>query len=207
MDYNILIDLNNVIGFDDEQNRVEMDDVRKLVTSLDMTLNSWKSNEQIYEEFHEYIRELPVVKDGMHSLESVASYAENRLFFFALNWIWYWGSVPTKGDYGVYTSWVDERNRASTDRCKSIVSDDDYLKMLRFYASEIDYQDSPPDEVMERFYYEFCKLANTKMHRTIVQKATGFMLYAISKSKDSNAQKLCKKLSEKYGNYFRFPLV
>ena len=39
MDYNILIDLNNVIGFDDEQNRAKMDDVRKLVTSLDMTLN------------------------------------------------------------------------------------------------------------------------------------------------------------------------
>lgn len=206
MDNNFLLYLDKNLFVDDEKDTILKENIINGVSVLERSVNCFGFKpEKQYDELNDWYRE-----KGHTRLESVTSYAKNKLFFLALQWIDFYGKNPIQTprlDIHTYGIGIDPRNQMSKDRCLEIYLMPEFSGLLNFYGHDIDYNDRPEyTEALQ--YFEFMKMINYRMHRTNQQTATTLMLYSLSEAKDRDAQKIVTRLRNKYGEkYWEMPMI
>ncbi len=205
MSKEFLVTLNNIQIIDDEAGRVNRENIGFLIKALEHDVNVFGfSPKSEYESLDEWL-----IEKGQNP-EKAGRYARNALFNLALMWIDFYSKNPVQDwtlDRSIFGVLVDPRNEIARKRCIEISLMPEFHKLLSFYAHDINYNENS-DDIYERGYAEFMKSMNIRMHKTNQQTATTLMLYALSETRDKDAQKMVSRLREKYGDrYWGMPMI
>lgn len=204
---NFLNELNSRLGYNDENERVDLDEVSAMVRALENNVNVFGFNpNRLISDFEENYPN----DDG-------GRYAKHRLFLVALHWIYFWGSIPSwddNADNRIYHKSVDLRNEKTVERCKDICLMPGFEEMIRFYSEIPNYNDDSynalysEQNVSTLFFIHLIKKVNQTMHKTNIQTATELMVFALSLSKDKRAEKIVERLKRDRGErFYSLPMI
>ena len=108
-----------------------------------------------------------------------------KFYLLALQWIYYFGTMPTsKADIqnGIF---VDDRNRASVMACRDIVKTEDFQKEIsRIGTWDYIHPIKNIKDPEGMAYSYLLDWVNREMHNTLMQTATGLMIYSLQKKLD-----------------------
>lgn len=191
MNINILEQIDEQFPFllDEYESKVNMDNLNKFYQTFSASVNTFGySPEKVYTEFYQLLRE----RNCSNSIQAQAAYAETYLQIFALQWIYFWGTLPmfTELDPEQERSWrehrlvvisVDDRNIKAVEKCRFISRLDSFKKELEFLSEKIDYSDWKHELSGSTKVFRELLLKINHMHKTNIQTATQLMIYTVAR--------------------------